>query len=396
MSITYQISSDIQLSKGIKDLIQRIEEKFKAYKNSPLKMLAITAADSEDYDYGDLVPLGFLNLAWNSIPENFRPASWESTSKEITQIFYAHQTNGLWAFNQGDLITAVDSAFILRSLDDPKAVALLEQFSDKKGSYYPQLFTSGREKDKMTIDPRTRHWCQADYSLFLQVYALRLRAGLPVNNEHEIIRNGFKNGSGLYLANPFFTDWLLADVIQLDPRLNDLKPLLFEAVNNSLKDEDYRNFYDSYLSTALALSTLNRLNVWSVESEKAMEFLMNSLDDLENIPACVPFYSTMNFNWKPTDFWELMSLKMEDKKGLLAEINGAQHRITLYQDRHHVIRMSLALLAINQRMTSNPTLVQTKVNSTHKSTQYTYSRHSDFITNFALPPYLIPENLPNV
>lgn len=381
------------LEKQLVALLAQVEGQLVAFEQETPKMRALAPPGEEDYPYGDLVPLGLLKLAWEELLQPLRPVDWQNTNRRFERVLRQHQVNGLWAFDAGQLITAVDSAFVLCGLNDAKAVELLEQFRTANGGYLPQLFTRDRVAHKMTIDTRTRHWCQEDYSLLLQVHALRLRAGLPSGQAVSMIRAGYEQRSGLYLANPLLVDWLLADVLSKDAQLADMKPGLAAEVNAGLIANVFQEGYDSVLSVALALVTLRRLGYWSDAATKSLSWLSKQLTDLTSIAPVRPFYSTMLENWRERPFMEVMAMRLQDSEQQLVEAAGVQQLITFYEDRNNTILLAFGIMALQTGWLIDD-LQQAQIVSLPD--RYTCLTSSEYITKYALPPYLQPHNLPHV
>lgn len=352
------------------------------------QMTALPPPGEAPYPYGDIVPLSFLLLALESGPNPIQDTQAQQTITHLKQIFQRHKHDSLWAFQSNALITSVDSAFVLRAVGEVDGILALEQFSDGAGGYYPQLFTEGRQKNRMTIDSRTAHWCQADYSILCQVEALKRRAGLTSLNNNPHLEQGFSTRSGLFIANPYLMDWLLADAIGTTTRYSAMAKTLATEVLTSLTDSSGGCQFDRTFSIALALSSLARLNCWSEQADDAFIELMDYWPD--GIPACIPFYSTMHIPWRGQGFWEIAALKLDDTAGQLINVGGQQHRITFYQDTHRLISQAIVFTALAELITyfqksDRPASIQ--LNETPHP-RYQCSRHADYIAQYALPPYV--------
>ncbi len=346
-------------------------------------MMALPPPGEEPYAYGDLVPLSFVLLALEAVPAALRGPDWWVARAELRQVLAEHRQQSLWAFHSaGGLVTSVDSAFILRAVGDVAGVQALEQFAAETGGYYPQLFTTGREKDKMTVDARLGHWCRPDYTILAQVAALRARAGLcPAPDTDHLLARGFATRSGLFLASPYLVDWVLADARWAVPT-----DRLAAEVLASLSDPAARQF-DPAFSTALGLSALARLGRWHPQADAALAEL------LQAAPAprpCQPFYSSMNLGWGKLPFWELLSRRLADTGGQLVRVSGEEHGITLYQDSGQLIGPALRVLALAEvaalhRAAHTPLPI---VPLAEAPARYRCPTAAAYVAQHALPPYL--------
>jgi hypothetical protein len=66
------------------------------------------------------------------------------------------------------------------------------------------------ERGKMTITAHNRHWYHPEYGTTFLAGALRAEVGLEQKTSAEYLAEGDESTSGLYLANPYMIDWVLA------------------------------------------------------------------------------------------------------------------------------------------------------------------------------------------
>ena len=227
----------------------------------PLQMMCAPPLGKDSYRYGDLVPLGFVLFAMGTAAEELHSHDLAAGADAVREFLLARRTRGLWAYQSGALETSIDSAFVLLGMTDVETVLRLEQFSDRAGGYVPQLHTTAVEPGKMTVRDSLRHWCRSDYSIACLVRALRRRHGLETVTPLSLLEAGFETRGGLYLANPYFADWLLALALQTDPGADSLRVKLRNEVIASALPEWLFGSFDVALSTALAVLALRALDV---------------------------------------------------------------------------------------------------------------------------------------
>ena len=127
----------------------------------------------EPFAYGDLVPLGFLLRA-----VNVDACGTSAVRRDLIDLLRGRRQGLLWPYHSGTLVTCIDSALVLQGFRDPAGVEALEIFASGRCGYLPQLCSEEPERDRMTVTPQNRYWCQPDYGTTCLVTALRAEAGL--------------------------------------------------------------------------------------------------------------------------------------------------------------------------------------------------------------------------
>jgi hypothetical protein len=202
-----------------------------------------------------------------------------------------------------------------------------------------------------------------------------------------VLEMGFAHRSGLYLANPYFPDWLAAMAIEGDAEADSLRCRLREEVAVSVSPDGTFGSYDVLLSTSLAVLSLQSLGAERSLLERSLASLA-SLVGLESGGSSTPFYSTERVAWSKLPAWELLYLLTSGGGRHLIASAGQEHAITFYQDSLGLIAYPLALLALLRgpvNVTEEPVA--------RRKPQERYLCHSpeDYIARFALPPYLTVE-----
>ena len=383
-----------------------------------MPMLCQPPLPDRPFLYGDLVPLGFvlrgLNVALNVAAPPPQPPVPETaiTAAAATLQTYLleHQQEHLWAFHQGRLLTATDSALVLQGMAAATIVPsleALEAFASPEGGYVPQLWASERQGQHMAVDDSCRHWCQPDYATTALVSALKQQAGQSTDALQNYLSQGMENRSGLYFANPYLVDWVLAQAIQTDPSAEPLRQQLGAEVRASMNADYSFGQYDVAFSTALAIATLQTLGDRSRTVLAAQLRLLDFIEPDGRWPLATPFYSSLRLDQDQSQR-ELVQQRVMNVFGTqsipghpaqqqirsIAGVGETQyHGISLYLDIHRMISTAVATMALAEPGLSEPEPLE-PIDSAAKAVvhpRYQCRTHCDYIAQFALPPYLHSE-----
>ena len=293
-----------------------------------------------------------------------------------------------------DGVTATDSALVLQGFNEPKSLEALELFADGRGGYYPQLWSTDKQPNKMVLDESCTHWCQADYATTCLVRALRQEAGLITTTTTEYLTEGMSSRSGLYFANPYLVDWVLARAIAQDELAASLRSQLLAEILASMNDDYSFGLYDQALSTALAILSMAQLGYRGQEMRVAQLKLLEFMDQDGLLPKATPFYSSLRLNSQLSD-QAILGLLMAQtcsygiKQKQIRQVEGECQSISLYEDTHSLITTAIAALAFSEpdsATTPAPKYSDRRQQKIHP--RYLCRNHSEYIAKFALPPYL--------
>ena len=355
------------------------------------------------FPYGDLVPLGFVLKALNKATTIVGDTSESKDSKSIlearhglSQFLLDKRQENLWAFHTNRLITATDSALILQGFNEPESVEALELFADGEGGYYPQLWSEDKQPGKMVYDRTCAHWCQSDYATACMIKTLRQEAQLETKTSTEYLAAGMANRSGLYFANPYLVDWVLASAIKEDESALSLREQLLAEILASMNEDYSFGLYDVGMSTALAILCMGALGFRGRTMRIAQLRLLEFIDSRGLLPAGIPFYSSLSMSEVPANalMWRLMnqsftSKNSNNKQKQIANINGEYHSISLYKDTHQTIGTAIAALALSEEcLPYKRDLLLKDSQEKEIHPRYQCSNHSEYIAKFALPPYV--------
>jgi hypothetical protein len=373
-----------------------------------LAMICQSPPPNPNFQYGDLVPLGFVLNALNraiDLSENQDTPEAKSildARQALSQFLENQRQDHLWAFHSNRLITSTDSALILQGFKDPQAVEALERFADGKGGYYPQLWSTDEAPGKMVFDRSCHHWCQADYATTCMVKALRQEADLETKTSLDYLAAGMSSRSGLYFANPYLVDWVLARAIRDEQSAAPLRQQLLSEVLASINEDYSFGKYDIALSTALAILIMAVLGFRGRTIRAAQLRLLEFIDAQGHWPVSIPFYSSLRLDPEVSNK-ELLELSLINafapktaihQQRQIRNIENQYHGISLYWDVHRCISTSLVFLALSE--TCDPTQQDLPDKQQDVHPRYLCQNHCEYIAKFALPPYLATQLLVNI
>ncbi len=395
---------------------------------SLMPMVCLPPPPDSPFGYGDLVPLGFVlrglktgigvavepnaSIAGASIAG----VSIAKTVENLQTHLQAHCQNQLWAFHRNRLLTATDTSLVLQGMDKAQVNATLEVLEtfaaiseDDHRGYYPQLWATDPQPGKMVLDESCRHWCQPDYATTCLIVMLHQQVGRSTSGLQSYLVEGMEHRSGLYFANPYLVDWVLAQALQSEPfnaEVEDLRQQLHAEVLASMNPDYSFGRYDLAFSTALAISTLITLGDRSRSVLAAQLRLLDLMQPDGRWPMAIPFYSSLKMTQKqfekallrqtlqafvpPSPGPSLPQQLQLQRINLTEEIQ--YHGISLYLDSNSMISTALATMALAEPEVSVERLPLKSISRSDLPIhpRYQCRSHCEYIANFALPPYVAP------
>lgn len=376
---------------GKKRVFQALAKLAQSACESTLAMTCKPPFPDKPFSYGDLVPLGFVLQGLNqgkTIDCEINNLV-EKVSQQLSHYLLSHRQKdlNLWAFHSQRLVTSTDSVLILQGLERPESVAALEMFADGQGGYYPQLWSKAKQHNKMIWDESCAHWCQSDYATTCLVRSLRQEAGLEYKTPIEYLAKGINTRSGLYFANPYLVDWVLARAIAQDESAIELREQLLTEILASKNDDYSFGVYDRALSTALAILAMAELEYRGTVMRVAQLRLLDFINHDGLLPFSTPFYSSSRL---PSEIPEenilplLLRQTFSNVPKQLQKVAGEYHNISLYEDNGSLITTSVVAQALAVSYVFQPEIVST----VEVHPRYQCSNHCEYIAKFALAPYL--------
>ena len=374
-----------RVDRGRQKCLQAVVELGKKVCDRSMPMTCQPPSPAKVHPLGDLVPMGFLLKALNTNDPDF---SVILVRQKVHKLLLDKRKGDLWSFDTNCIPTSTDSVLILQSFNDPKAVEALETFADKKGGYFPQLWGDVEQSGVMQIEDKTRHWCQPDYATTCLVRALRKEAKLNTQTSLNYLETRFETRSGLFFANPYMADWALASALSKDELATELKQKLLAEILASINDDYSFGVYDVATSTAFAILNLAILGCRGRILRLAQLRLLEFIDLQGNLPEETPFYSTLAIDGKIISPVQLFKLSFSDRYSQIVQIEGQYYGISLYKDCHRMISTSLAALALSEESDPVNNDIDLLKTTSNCHPRYQCSTHSEYVTKFALPPYV--------
>ena len=155
-------------------------------------------------------------------------------------------------------------------------------------------------------------------------------------------------------------------------------------------NDDYSfGTYDVALSMAFAILSLALLGCRGRILRLAQLRLLEFIDSQGNLPTETPFYSTLVIDRKAISPNQLFRLSLRDHRQQIVQINEQCHGISYYDDSHRMITTAVVTLALAEQC--NPNIRDTDITEMIRidsHPRYKCLNHSEYVTKFALPPYL--------
>jgi len=345
-----------------------------AARRSSLAMTCLPPAPDIAFDYGDVVPLGFLLAALErcGIEDERLAAAATLLRRQLERL----RCGTLWPFHRERLPTATDSALVLRGHRGTAEIDALERFRDGGGRYLPQLDASERDGEHMRRSAAVDHWCQGDLGTTCLVRALRAEAGLPQRTPVALLEEHFAERGALFFANPYLMDWALALALQGDAEGAELRARLGREILASANADGGFGRYDQALSTALAILALAALGI----TGRALLLAQLRLAQLLALPGLGP---------PPTPFYSTERLADAAHairgRGILRAGEG-WYALSLYEDRYRMTLAALAAEALSVSVEDAAPETPSRTDAPH--TRYRAPSAEAYVAGFALPPYV--------
>lgn len=354
------------------------------------KGLALTChppSPTVPYEYGDVVPLGFLLAA----AKNGENADHEQVVGRLRSSLQAKRRGALWSYHTGGLATSTDSVLVLQADADAEDVEALEQFADGAGGYLPQISADVGGHGVMLAQKANRHWRQSDFATTCLVRALRQRAGLDEQTSTDYVAGRFETRSGLYFANPYLVDWALALSVGADASAGPLRERLAAEILASMNQDHSFGTFDIPLSSAYAILALSALGHQGRTLRLAQLRLLNRVGPDGVIRGGTPFYSTRMVDQSQLPAGMVARAMLDGCCDQVVWTSRQLHAVSLFTDDAGMIATSATALALSAPAGADEQDAggaSAGRDETHP--RYRCRDHGDYIRRFALPPYLPP------
>lgn len=330
--------------------------------------------DGPETRYGEVVPLGLARFGLGVAPD----ARTGPVLHQLDTWLDAVRQGSLWSFATGGLPTCTDSALVLLGRADRGEVEELQKFRAVDG-YLPQLTGGDRSLGQMRSTFSTRLWEQEDLGTTCVVRHLRVRSGRSADVRLEYLARWFERRAGLFFANPYLVDWVLALALSGDAQAHDLRERLAGEVASSAAGDGTFGTFDEGLSTALAILTLDATGFGDSLVRHAQLRLLDFLDSGMFLRNSTPFHSAL--------------LREGGAHGAPSGDGGGRSTaresatVTYYRDASGVVGTALAAAALSVRTDGHrpPPRVRSAPHLRYRCAQ------DDYIHRHCLPQYLPAE-----
>jgi hypothetical protein len=226
----------------------------------------------------------------------------------------------------------------------------------------------------MQMAEDNRHWCQTDFATTCLVRALRSRAGLPERTPDALIESWYERRAGLFFANPYLADWVVAQALASSNRMDGLCRRLVASIAASRNDDFSFGRFDKALSTALAILALTAAGSHGRLVRMAQLRLLDFMTPTGQFPRSSPFYSSLLSDRKPGE------------NSQIVDVAGRAHELSLYHDSCQTIGTAVAAMALAAEC--HPEEYDIERPQSEDLERYECPDAASYIRRFALPPYM--------
>jgi hypothetical protein len=335
----------------------------------PLYMTCQEFGSSASTQYGDVVPLGICQYALR----DSRDEQLQGVAEVVNQYLTLKAEDGLFPFHSGRLRTATDTLLTSLGCLSRESESALGKFLNSDGGYLPQLSSSEERIGEMLAGAPNEHWRQSDF--FTTCLAL---AGIETQSETTLqwVLARVPNRSGLFVANPYFVDFAavmgLKNVGTRDAS-NAVAVICREILSSQNSDGSFGK-YDVAFSTALASAALS-IAGWDCEATQRSQFWLALLTQSgRRSPTPTPFFSSF-----------IVSRSDLKSERHYFTVRGSTHELSLYRDQFRMVETAFLTKALQTGRYCDSNR-QFEASGIHE--RYLCSSVEEYVTKFALPPYV--------
>ena len=333
-------------------------------------------------NYGNVAPYGL-------VLRTLRQAGDGDLHAELLANLDREQRDGLWPFHRDGLPTATDTGLMALGLAPAAATTqALESFRTDAGGYVPQHWATSTQPGRMVIGDACRHWCQPDYATTALVAALRREGEDSRSEALDYLATGFDRRGGLFFANPYLVDWVLAEAVGRTG--SDLRSALLAELLASINDDHSFGRYDIACSTALGALALAALGYRG----RTLRLVQLRLVDLLTPEGAAPvdsvlFHQSLRLDPDRLGPARLTRLALDDPQRRIVRVGSSWFALAWFRDSAGLLATSLAALALAVPCESAiDDLESPQAVPDDRLGRYRAASPSEYITEFALPPYV--------
>jgi len=296
--------------------------------------------------HGEIAPFGFI---FRAIKEYGIKGSHTYIEK-----MKSFQENGLYSWNRGTPKTPADTCLALEAVDTPPSENFIKKFwISGRG------LSAGRLCSEENTPPLgARFWCEPDLP-FSACIGYFLPDPSPLKTDIiRIIKNSLPSSEfSIFIANPYLARYYIARLIKKDTQ--SCGYLVSKTLGEQNEDGSWGS-YDTVISTALAILTLNECDYYGQEIGIGLSYLFHNQNQDGGFQNSTIFYASFMAGRKGEgDEWKAGNKYF--KVDTFREIDGA-------------ITTSLVLLALKSKYTFDYVGKKSNISASR------YKNQKDFIT----------------
>ncbi|MHA1356474.1 MAG: hypothetical protein ACTSQI_22165, partial [Candidatus Helarchaeota archaeon] len=306
-------------SNGIAFLSQNIDSRNLTV--SPI--LTINTSSNLTSWKGNVAPYGLVLKTLKDYNENYT---------KLENYLLQSQQNDLWPYHQGFIPTSIDSSLVFEGIFNATSINLTKIFMKNSGGFLGQLNDTNSPYSMNSSLP-VQFWCQEDYGTTAACYYFLNLIDQANQTTLTYLKDHFADRSSLWIANPYFIDYLTARALYNQSNTEQLCTNLTKSILSQKNPDGTWGSFDVAISTAFAILALETLNYTGYEVDYARYklTLMQNLDGSWN--------SSTLFYWA-------FYLGQNSTSSVNLYINGNYFEYFLCEDSDPIITTSLVLLSL--------------------------------------------------
>lgn len=250
-----RIYASLAAEKGIDFVYNDIQARNLTY--SPI--ITINSSSGFSERKGNVAPYGIVLEVLKDYNKNYT---------KLEAYLLQLQQDDLWPYHQGFISTSIDSTLVFGAIMNETSINILKIFMKNSGGFLGQLNdTSSPYSMNSTL--KVQFWCQEDYGTTASSYYFLNQIGEANQTTLTYLKSNFEKRSSLWIANPFYIDYLTARVLVNQSDTDDILLNLTKSILSQKNSDGTWGSYDLELSTAFAILALETLNYTGYEVDLA-------------------------------------------------------------------------------------------------------------------------------
>ncbi|MHA1144016.1 MAG: hypothetical protein ACTSRW_04705 [Candidatus Helarchaeota archaeon] len=255
---------------------------------------------------------------------------YNESTHSLREWLLSTEVDLLYPMDTDSMCTAFDSATVFEGLAKNDSVNQTQVFRQADGGYIAQLNDSSYPNYSMDVYPWNEHWMLEDYGTTAMVYYFLDSFGYQNDTTVQYLIDNFENRSSMFIANPYYIDYLTARVLINQNGTNALMNSLLNDLLQKRNSDGTWGQYDVTLSTAFALLALKAMNYEGIEIDIGKLKLLQQ----QNVDG----------SWDASTLW--YSTYVGTGNDLLY-IGNKTYQLTLWEDYQGLVTTSFIIDALN-------------------------------------------------